>query len=657
MFVFVPFVLISTSIQSFGIVGLGIERQCTNIVVSWPSQGYEYYLIQYRPTLDSSTPWTNLTNNYPANSANRTTFTIFGVTPPCSSGGGGSLMAGVASKPSVPMVVRKDESRAPVPLAIYPWGVDLTGYVILWPDGSTDEWSKELGAKWRASLQVGQGDPQPEDNDGDLEVDSGFYRVFHIPNWSVSITNYVFNSPILIPIDFKDYRDRMAQFEVLINGERTDFAELTYALDQNGNEIWGAGVYFDRFTNGIYPIQLRTTLNLDKSVGDDTPFLLLTNKPLSITVSNLVMYTDWDDLIVGSNYTFKATCVISNVNWEIDIYDAWGFPVNLQTGTSTNGRIEWTWDLTDFNGFTRDSLDSDPFFDPILSFSSATLPASTNTSIMPINGLDYPDVGAWITAYLDRVKDPNSRPYYIEAMEAISGAVASTTGIPTDIFMLRYGPDAGPDPVTAQANRNEDWYELRSLLGNRHFRNLYYSGHGSASAIGGDFDRLDANGNFVISDSGPNSTAYISCYWWRDNLTKNKRGGAQPYRFVFLDGCQTAAGDWPAAVGTGKVTNSLAFYQNPSLNKTRTRPLAFVGWETIVGGPNWGFLAPYKFFRTEWINQWTSQNQPTLVQSLGNANQNAAWVSAGQLWGSLRVYGYHVLKANDYNYRKDWTTQ
>jgi hypothetical protein len=29
----------------------------TNIVLSWPSLGYESYLIQYRTTLDDSTPW------------------------------------------------------------------------------------------------------------------------------------------------------------------------------------------------------------------------------------------------------------------------------------------------------------------------------------------------------------------------------------------------------------------------------------------------------------------------------------------------------------------------------------------------------------------------------------------------------------------------
>lgn len=157
--------LFNAPFQSFGIIGLGIERQCTNIVISWPSQGYEYYLIQNRSTFDPETPWMNLTNNYRANSTNRTTYTIYGVAAPCSGGGGGSLIASGDSGQSVPMVVPKDESRPPVPLGIYPPGMDLTGYVIISPDSWTDEWSVEVVEKWRANQQA-KGGPQTADSGG-----------------------------------------------------------------------------------------------------------------------------------------------------------------------------------------------------------------------------------------------------------------------------------------------------------------------------------------------------------------------------------------------------------------------------------------------------------------------------------------------------------
>ena len=121
--------------QSFGVVGQAIEVQGTNLVLSWPSLGNESYLIQYRPTLDPSTPWQQLTNVYPANSTNRTTFVI-----PCcvladlasgsgmmsysggTSGGAALMMDSIGQfQPAGPKLwaVPADGSGAAVPLALY----------------------------------------------------------------------------------------------------------------------------------------------------------------------------------------------------------------------------------------------------------------------------------------------------------------------------------------------------------------------------------------------------------------------------------------------------------------------------------------------------------------------------------------------------------
>jgi len=62
-------VAIST-IKSWAVDGQAIQIQGTNILLSWPSLGYEYYMIQYWPDLAS--PSVQLTNNFPANSTNRT---------------------------------------------------------------------------------------------------------------------------------------------------------------------------------------------------------------------------------------------------------------------------------------------------------------------------------------------------------------------------------------------------------------------------------------------------------------------------------------------------------------------------------------------------------------------------------------------------------
>src|SRR5438309_1403722 len=88
---------LASAVQTFAVFDQSLKvSQGTNLVLSWPSLGYEQYLIQYRPDLNDGTPWTQLTNNCPANSTNRTTYTIYGVIPPPVTGGtnGGSPAGG-----------------------------------------------------------------------------------------------------------------------------------------------------------------------------------------------------------------------------------------------------------------------------------------------------------------------------------------------------------------------------------------------------------------------------------------------------------------------------------------------------------------------------------------------------------------------------------
>ena len=73
------------------ITNLTIAVEGTNVVLSWLSTSGKTYLIQYRPSLDTNTPWVNLTNNFPAaTGTNVTRCVIEGVvTPPPGGGGGG----------------------------------------------------------------------------------------------------------------------------------------------------------------------------------------------------------------------------------------------------------------------------------------------------------------------------------------------------------------------------------------------------------------------------------------------------------------------------------------------------------------------------------------------------------------------------------------
>jgi hypothetical protein len=130
--------LFASAISSSAITNTAIAVSGTNIILSWPSFGYESYLVQYRQTLDPSDSWSALTNAYHANSTNRTTLTLRGaVTAP--GGGGGQFMMMSSSMnvsslmASGPLAIPLDGSGGGVPVAIYPPGFDFSNFNIFDP--------------------------------------------------------------------------------------------------------------------------------------------------------------------------------------------------------------------------------------------------------------------------------------------------------------------------------------------------------------------------------------------------------------------------------------------------------------------------------------------------------------------------------------------
>lgn len=318
----------SSLAPTLAVEGQALQVQGTNLVLSWPSPGgYQEYLIQYRQTLAPSTPWTQLTNNYFANSTNRTTYTILGAVPPAAPGGGGggsnttppAPMSAAIAEPTQPMVTRADGTGPILPLAIYPRGLDMSRFLIY--DPAISNWVS--GSEYKrpapslSTLRATQPQDSPElDGPGDNDPPStGFYRVFHIPDWDFEITNYTYDTTWFLPVDFADYRDYVDNIQVLINGEPSPHAEFMPYDMGGGQTNWGMGFHFDRLTNGTYQIQLVTTLRLNDEIGDNSVFLVLSNLTRSIVVFNQAMFPDWNAFIQGDTYTFKAQLANPDTDW------------------------------------------------------------------------------------------------------------------------------------------------------------------------------------------------------------------------------------------------------------------------------------------------------------------------------------------------------
>ncbi len=325
--------LFASAVQSQAITNTVIAVSGTNIVLSWPSFGYENYLVQYRQTLNPDDSWACLTNAFHANSTNRTTLTLYGLAAG-SGGNGGSFSVktkGVnmnALMSSGPLAVPLSGSGGGAPVSIYPPGFDFSNFNIFDPlSGDTVsgvDYVRSAPIQQTMAAQdvpLPEGGPQPNGG-GSPAPTTGFFRVFHIPNFLINFTNYTFSGLWFIPIDYAAPDADVNYVEhttVLIGGQPTDEAQFM-PYDIGGVTYWGVGINFARFPNGTNTIQLVTTVRQSNVIGDDTPEMVFSNAPAAINIQNLISYTNWSDLIINGSYTFNLQCV-PNVDWEIDIID------------------------------------------------------------------------------------------------------------------------------------------------------------------------------------------------------------------------------------------------------------------------------------------------------------------------------------------------
>jgi len=494
--------------------------------------------------------------------------------------------------------------------------------------------------------------PMPQDGpDPDSPPSSGFFRLFHIPDWSFNATNYTYDRPSFFPVDFADYMDRVQNIELLLDGQPTGYAAFM-SMPDNGQTNWGMGIYFDRIPSGTHQIQLVSTLHLNDEGDEDAVFLVLSNLTRSIVVANEVAFTGWEDTIWNNtNYTFRAQTKTNNTDWSIDIYDAWDYFVNGASGHTSNGQIECTWDLTDYWSYTHDSLENDPFFYALITFTDSA--RMTTTRYTPLFLMAYPDQGDWLISFQD--------PFYGVGTSGRDDMLGAGTGI-RGWVMYRdlwadYSPTAYGTNGYTQADRDGDWFTVKTILQRPECRNYYYYGHGNSNIIGGDLDAYGTNGAVTGCQNLPHSNAHLTASTVKSEITHNLSIGVHQYRFVWLDGCNTALGGWPDAFGVGKRTNDLSYYRNITNNPSHFRSSAFVGWATKPGGDGWGNVRDYFNYRNEWSMHWSYYWQTkSLVQALTDAISTSNWPPGrgGQLWDGLRAYGYNILRMNEYNQKADW---
>lgn len=654
-------------------------------MLSWPSIAGQNYIVQYRATLDPSTPWQTLTNSYPADWTTNITFFVHSNVvqyPSCGCSGSSSFAATTlseaesdstyltAAEPAAPMAMPADGSGSAVPLVLYPPGFDLSNFIIF--DPTTSQWVSGAGysvasTSLRADGPGSLDGPVPLNGDSgsggsDLTTapETGFYQVVQdgvqiLTSSIARLTNGVVSGSVNIGFE-AGYADPN-------NGTNLIGTLSSAVLLVDGVKLAGDGSDLSAPTPWQFTMDTAYLPNGDHSVqvevfwfdpnssedGTETMFPSRISDSVMITVSNAVSYPQWEEDIgeaaTNAAYFLQTTC--TNADWAIDIYDVNTNFVQRLTGHTDDGTIEAYWNMVDANGIARTNADTDPEFSSVVTVADP-ITKKTPPKKHPKN--NWPDHGVWTVAYLDYFKH-----FYDAGGDMIGhiNDVALTaqkyggywlyyppTGSTNDIgqtYPLRFQNPLHTNEVVTAAQIGLDSALLKSFLSNTNSRNFFYRGHG-----------------------GPDQVGYISS----GDLAKVIK---HRYRFVLLQACNTADGSLDHAFGIkGPGQYDLPYYQ-----KSGVRPAAFMGnhgtsqfangGHTTIGGVDYDGVIPWQvpYLYYNFLFYWDTDLMGwDLFSSMGQAMLDLptidGWSSDNQPGQRLKIYGYPFLHIDEYNYRTSW---
>ncbi len=546
-----------STVQSFAIESLKVSVQSTNAVLSWPSLTNETYIVQYRSNLNAAYSWLTLTDFYAATISSNVTF-----------------------------FVHSNSVTYPPPSNV---GTNSGGSID--PNG-TNTYS----------------------GTNNFYSTTGFYRVVRDGVHLWGITNgMVLHDELITPIEFSvGSTDQIVGISFYDENNSPIIGASAESL--NSNEwflIWNTTMSF----NGNYTIYPQMNFASDNSV---------VGLPVSVTVNNTISFPNYFSQVFGDQLWIYAQ-TIPNAAYEIDIYDEnTNYLGSFDDYADGSGLISFTWDLTDGNGNTFDSTNFLGVFTVTYSTSnvrpvtqtkggSPVFQRSANQSLRFGGNHAYPDSSQtatakqlwvkeskwtpnnnWVVAYApltDPVADPNTS--YRESLMMLGGSDGNDGGIIGTLsgndFHGNLSPGNVPQTSAFELGDTTTRGNLLTYLASSTYENFYYFGHGDNSHISAynapataiSIDQIAFTlGNVLLSYENPDLV-------YRDPTRPNmipatvssaiRRVANHPYRFVFLDGCETASGKFSEAFGIPAVTVSTNYFATAGVESR-----AFLGYQKSI---------------------------------------------------------------------------
>lgn len=597
--------LFSLTQTAFAIEGLNISIPAgTNVILSWPSDTSETYLIQYRHTLDASDSWTTLADYYaPDFTTNITCFYDTNLDFGSGNTSGGSNIGNISLLGS---------SRANSSVADGHFlTMDEIMAMLMLPVAT--DYSSGLPQKFNRNSPA-HNNPTPMDTTNSVSNSeysgTGFYRVVRDGVHLIGITNdMVLSGVVQIPLELGNNYGYVSCVGITENQSAVGNSTQTLPIMSPGFLTLDTTI----MANGVHQINGSATWE-DTNGGiweADSP-------AISVTISNEISFENWFPVFgeLDNTLLIRATSAHTDTDWQIDVYDSANSYIGSFVGHTYDGDIYVVWNLQDYYGNYHTN---DNFFTCKISTPYADPPKPTYKVTDP-----WPTTGAWAAACQhawNSSLDPDSLYQQLNGFVGFGGAhggvypTPSSDGSP---YALTFDPE---DP-----RGDVDWNQFRQVLFHPYVRNLIYFGHGGQNGLGYDpaiFNR------------------YITAAEIANRLHTIPAGqtNRHAFRFVFIDACSTAAGNLPEAFGILHRENvPFDDYVNSS-----TRFSAYVGWpkEKAIGLMN----ARYPNYDHVNFMAWIQFEMMTYGNGVKQAIRNASHYPNVHWFGEddLKVYGYWNL--------------
>jgi hypothetical protein len=622
------------------IEGLKISVQGSNVVLSWPSTNIETYLVRYRPDLSTNSTWTNLADFYPASSSNITFFVQSNIVQyPLVFGGGTNDGGGsppspdsdTTSGPSVPMVMSTNGTGEAAPLAIYPPGFNLTGFIIF--DPATGEWISGNGYVVSPTSSTQAGGAQPLDDSGTNSTsDPGFYEVVQDGIQIFGLTNgAVLSGVVQYPIEMAWTNNSDQVVGISFYDANTNPIIGAYAQSSGSNGwqmVWNTPVSL----NGNYSVYA------ELDFASNNPVV---SNPVSVTVNNVISFPNYFTQTFGNQMWIYAQ-TITNTAFQIDMYDENTNYLGSFTGAADgNGVISFLWDLggltsTNFYGvFTVDtsslaSMSSGGSAQSLSTrssqFQSSSLAHKTLAYKIGVNGV-IQDAGS-SSASANQLWQKESKWTPNNNWVVAYGLFNSSTSLQlADEEMIQGGEDGSElgvlwtlDPYGTVGNLSPGNYPTKpaqsavytvqdastasALLGylaSHTYENFYFFGHGNSSIIG------SYNGFGLTQEQIADALVNVPLSY------RVFHAAEHPYRFVMLDGCDTGAATFSEAFAIPAMVSSTNFFAAGGVESRAF--IGFKSWKvadiTISNWENYSQMTGH--FLTDWLS--SSYNLQTCVSN------------------------------------------